>query len=53
MKGISSVTDSLRPGHAHRVVALEATAAVEATVKENIRITVNDIATHLHMSRGS
>jgi hypothetical protein len=31
----------------------EATAAVEATVKENRRIAVNDIATHLDMSHGS
>jgi predicted transcriptional regulator len=34
-------------------VAPEVTAAVEATVKENRRVTVNEIAAHLHMSRGS
>ena len=31
----------------------EATAAVEAIVKENRRVTVNEIATHLDMSHGS
>ena len=44
MNGISSVTDSPRPGQAHRVVTPEATAAVEAIVKENRRVTVNEIA---------
>ena len=34
MNGISSVTDSPRPGQAHRVVTPEAIAAVEAIVKE-------------------
>jgi len=53
MKGISSVTDSPRPGQAHRVVTPEATAAVEAIVKENRRVTVNEMATHLDMSHGS
>jgi len=53
MNGISSVTDSPRPGQAHRVVTLEANAAVEATVKENRRVTVNEIAAYLHMSHGS
>jgi len=46
--GISSVT-----GQAHRVVTPEATAAVEAIVKENRRVTVNEIAAHLDMSHGS
>ena len=41
MNGISSVTDSPRPGQTHRVVTLEAIAAVEAIVKENRRVTVN------------
>ena len=41
MNGISSVTDSARPGQAHRVVTSEAIAAVEAIVKENRRVTVN------------
>jgi len=36
MSGISSVTDSPRPGQVHRIVTPEATAAVEAIVKENI-----------------
>jgi len=53
MNGISSVTDSPRPGHAHRVVTPEAIAAVEATVKENRRVTLNEIAAHLDMSNGS
>ena len=42
MKGISSVTDSPRPGQAHQVVTPEAIAAVEAIVKENRRITGNE-----------
>jgi len=53
MNGISSVTDSPRPGQAHRVVTPEAIAAVEATVKENGRVTLNEIAAHLDVSRGS
>ena len=43
MNGISSVTDSPRSGQAHRVVTPEAIAAVEAIVKENRRITVNEM----------
>jgi predicted transcriptional regulator len=35
------------------VVTPEGIAAVEAIVKENRRVTVNEIATHLDMSRGS
>ena len=50
MNGISSLTDSPRPGQAHRV---EAITAVEATVKENRRVTVNEIAAHMDMSHGS
>ena len=42
MNGISSVTDSPRPGQAHPVVTPEAVAAVEAIVKENRRLTVNE-----------
>ena len=53
MNGISSVTDSPRPGQAHRVVTPEAIAAVEVNVKENRGVTVNEIATHLDMSHGS
>jgi len=53
MNGISSVTDSPRPGQAHRVVTPEAIAVVEAIVKKNRRVTVNDIAAHLDMSHGS
>ena len=44
MNGISSVTDSPRPGQAHRVVTLEVIAAVEAIVKENPHVRVNEIA---------
>jgi hypothetical protein len=44
INGISSVTDSPRPGQAHRVVTPEAIAAVEAIVKENRHVTVNEIA---------
>jgi len=47
MNGISSVTDSPRPGQAHRVVTPEATTTVEAIVKENRRVTLNEIAAHL------
>jgi len=53
MDDISSVTDSPRPGQAHRVVTPEAIAAVEGMVKENRRVTVNEIAAHLDMSHGS
>ena len=44
MNSISSVTDSPRPGQAHRIVTPEAIAAVEANMKENRRVTVNEIA---------
>jgi len=53
MNGISSVTDSPRPGQAHRMVTPEGSAAVEAIVKENGHVTVNEIAVHLDMSHGS
>ena len=53
MNGISSVTDSPRPGQAHRVVTPEAIAAVEANVKENRRVTMNEIAAHIDISHGS
>ena len=51
MNGISSVTDSPRPGQAHRVVTPEAIAAVEAIVKENRRVTVNENSTQLRLHR--
>ena len=44
INAISSVTDSPGPGQAHRIVTAEAIAAVEAIVKENRRVTVNEIA---------
>ena len=50
MNGISYVTDSPRPGQAHPVMTPEAIAAVEATVKENRRVTVNEIAANLDES---
>jgi len=53
MDGISSVTDSPRPGQTHRVVTPVAIAAVEVIVKENRRVTVNEIAAHLDMSHGT
>ena len=53
MNGISSVTDSPRPGQAHPVVTPQAIAAVEAIVKENHRVTVNEIAAHLDTNHGS
>src|SRR5215510_2362432 len=53
MNGISSVTDCPRPGQAHQVVTPEASAAVEAIVKENRRVAVNETAAHLDMSHGS
>jgi len=52
-KGISSVADSPRPGQAHLVVTPEGIAAVEAIVKENRRVTVNEMAAHLDMSHRS
>ena len=53
MNGISSVTDSPRPGQAHRVVTPEAIAAAEAIVKEYRRVTANEKAAHLGMIHGS
>ena len=53
MNGISSVTDSPQPVQAHWVLTPEAIAAVEAIVKENCHVTVNEIAAHLDVSHGS
>ena len=39
--------------HEHPVVTPEGIAAVEAFVKGNRRVTVNEIAAHLDMSHGS
>jgi len=50
MNGISSETDS-QPGQAHPVVTPEGIAAVEAIVKENRRVTVNEIATQWRLHR--
>ena len=51
--GSSWTADTPRPGQAHQVVTPEAIAAVEAIVKENRRVTANEIAAHLDMSHGS
>jgi len=51
MNSISSVTLSPRPGQAHRVVTLEAIAVVEAIVKENHHVTVNEIAAQWSLHR--
>jgi hypothetical protein len=53
MNDISSVTDCPRPGQTHPVVTPEGIAAVEVIVKENRRVTVNEIAAHLDMSHGT
>jgi len=53
MNSISSVTDCPRPGQAHPVVTPEGSAAVEAIVKENGRVKVNEIAARLDMNHGS
>jgi len=53
MNCISSVIESPRPGQAHRVVTPKANAAVEAIMKENCHVTVNEIAANLDMSHGS
>ena len=53
MNDISSVTDSPQPGQEHGVVTPEAIAAVEAIVKENCCVIVNEITTHPDMSHGS
>jgi len=51
MNGISSLTDSPRPGQAHRVVPPEDIAATEDIVKENRRVTVNEIAAKWRLHR--
>jgi len=53
MNGISSETDRPRPDQAHSVVIPEGVAAVEAIVKENGRVTANEMAAHLDKSHGS
>ena len=53
MNGVSSVKDSPQPDQAHRVVTPEAIEALEAIVKENRCVTVNDTAAHPDMSHGS
>ena len=53
MNNICSLTDCPQPGQAHRVVTPEVFVAAEDIVKENRRVTVNEIAIHLDMSHGS
>ena len=53
MNGTSSVTNSPRPGQAHRVATPQAIATVEGIMKENRRVTVNEIVTRLDVSHGS
>ena len=53
MNAISSVTDSPRSDQAHRIVTPEGIAAVEAIVKVNRHVTVNETAARLDMSHGS
>jgi hypothetical protein len=43
MNGISSVTDSPRSGQTHPVVTPEGIAAVEAIVKKDRRVTVDEM----------
>jgi len=53
LNGVSSVTDSPRPGQVHRVETPMAIAAVEAIVKENHCVTVHERVARLDMSHGS
>jgi len=53
MNGISSVTGSSRPDQAHRILTPEVIVAAEAIVKENRRVTVNEVAAHMSMIHGS
>jgi len=48
---ISSVTDSPGPGQAHPVVTPKDIAAVEDIVKENRRVTVNEVAAKWSLRR--
>ena len=51
MNGISSVRDFPRPGQAHPVVTPVGIAAVEAIVKENRCVTVNEMAAQWSLHR--
>ncbi|PNF33524.1 hypothetical protein B7P43_G17639 [Cryptotermes secundus] len=51
--GVTSVDDAPRLGQAHRVVTPENTAAVEAIVRKNRQVTLNEIAASLNISHGS
>jgi hypothetical protein len=49
--GMSCVTDATRPGQAHRVVSLRATAEDEHVIRENCGIKVDEVATMLDNSQ--
>jgi hypothetical protein len=51
--GVTSVKDTPRLGQAHRVVVPESIAAVEALIKKNHSVTVDEIATVVDLSHGS
>jgi len=51
--GVTSVEDAPRPGQAQRVVTPHNIAAIQAIVKENCRVTLNDITACLKTSHGS
>ena len=53
LNGVTSATESPRPGQVHRAVTPEAIAAVEDIVKENRSVTVQEIAEHLDKGHGS
>jgi hypothetical protein len=50
---VISVADAPCSGQAHRVVTTESTAAAEAIVMDNRRVSVNEIAANLNISHGS
>ena len=50
---LDSAVHKLHHGQIRRVVTQQTIAAVEASVKENSRVTLNEIAAHLDMSHGS
>ncbi|PNF31072.1 hypothetical protein B7P43_G17251, partial [Cryptotermes secundus] len=51
--GVTSMKDAPRLDQAHRVVTPENTAAVEAIVRENLLVTLNETAASLNISHGS
>jgi histone-lysine N-methyltransferase SETMAR len=51
--GMSSVTDTPRPGQAHRVVTPQAISEVERVIRESCRDMVDEVAAMLDISHGS